>query len=209
MLVLGAGADEAALAGARGFAEKGKTVLVPMISAEMTPMIRKLLEAPDFTATEAPARDYAMLARIDFQHPLFAPFADPRFSDFTKIHFWKHRRFDAAALPQARVLAHFDDRDPAVVEVPLGEGRRDSSREQLAAQRQPARAFFQVRAAALYAARAEQPVAAAKGAISRRRARTVAPGGPAFHREKARWDGSLRARGQQLWRHRSIQGIIW
>jgi len=28
-----------------------------------------------------------MLGEIDFQHPLFAPFADPRFSDFTRIHF--------------------------------------------------------------------------------------------------------------------------
>ena len=64
-----------------------------------------------------------MLGELDFRHPLFAPFADPRYSDFTKIHFWKYRRIDPAALPQARVLAKFDSGEPAVVEVPVGKGR--------------------------------------------------------------------------------------
>src|SRR4029077_16956039 len=63
-----------------------------------------------------------MLAEIDFSHPLFAPFADPRFSDFTKIHFWKYRRLEAPALPGAHVVAKFDSGDPAIVEVPVGKG---------------------------------------------------------------------------------------
>jgi hypothetical protein len=66
---------------------------------------------------------YAMLAEIDFKHPLFAPFADPRYSDFTKIHFWKFRKFDAAELPGARIVARFDSGEPALVEIPLGQGR--------------------------------------------------------------------------------------
>jgi hypothetical protein len=66
---------------------------------------------------------YAMLAEIDFKHPLFAPFADPRYSDFTKIHFWKFRKFDAADLPGARVVAKFDSGEPALVEIPIGQGR--------------------------------------------------------------------------------------
>ena len=64
-----------------------------------------------------------MLADIDFQHPLFAPFADPRFSDFSKIRFWRHRRLDAAVLPGARVLARFDSGAPALLEIPAGKGR--------------------------------------------------------------------------------------
>ncbi len=64
-----------------------------------------------------------MFGQIDFTHPLFAPFADPRFNDFTKIHFWKYRRLDAAKLPGARVLAQFDSGDPALVEIPRGNGR--------------------------------------------------------------------------------------
>src|SRR2546422_9429177 len=34
-----------------------------------------------------------------------SPFADPRFSDFTKIHFWKHRQLQTDRLPGARILA--------------------------------------------------------------------------------------------------------
>jgi hypothetical protein len=67
---------------------------------------------------------YAMFADIDFQHPLFAPFADPRYSDFTKIRFWRTRKFDVADLGGgARVLAKFDHGAPALVELPTGQGR--------------------------------------------------------------------------------------
>jgi hypothetical protein len=66
---------------------------------------------------------YAMFGEIDFRHPLFAEFADPLFSDFTKINIWKYRRLGADAIPGARILARFDQGDPAVVEVPLGAGR--------------------------------------------------------------------------------------
>jgi hypothetical protein len=71
---------------------------------------------------EVAVKDYAMLGQIDFTHPLFAAFADPRFSDFTKIHFWKYRQFDAATLPGTRVLARFDSGDPAITQTPLGKG---------------------------------------------------------------------------------------
>jgi hypothetical protein len=64
-----------------------------------------------------------MLGEIDFRHPIFAAFADPRFSDFTKIHFWKYTRLDAAQIPNSRVLARFDSGDPALLEVTLGQGR--------------------------------------------------------------------------------------
>ena len=40
---------------------------------------------------ESPVRD-ALIGEIAFDHPLFAPFAAPQYSDFTKIHFWKHRK---------------------------------------------------------------------------------------------------------------------
>src|SRR5262249_29185719 len=102
---------------------------------------------------------------IAFDHPIFAPFAAPQYSDFTKIRFWKHRKIDAPAdrpssgpgssvgggsvpRPEApgdrraepgpteespvgggsaprsdsRVLARFDNGDPAVIEKPLDKG---------------------------------------------------------------------------------------
>jgi hypothetical protein len=64
-----------------------------------------------------------MLRDIAFDHPLFAPLAGPQFSDFTKIHFWKHRKLTDQHLPGAKVLAWFDDADPAVLEKASGRGR--------------------------------------------------------------------------------------
>jgi hypothetical protein len=64
-----------------------------------------------------------MFGQMDFTHPLFAPFSDPRFGDFTKIRFWKHRKLSSDKLPGARVIASYDDHDPAILEVPVGRGR--------------------------------------------------------------------------------------
>lgn len=122
LVVIGDGASDAVLASARQFARDGKTVVVALATAAGGQTVGRLLEISTFTASEATVKDYAMLAQIDFQHPLFAPFADPRFSDFTKIHFWKYRRFDATALPGMRVLARFDSGDPAIIQTPLGKG---------------------------------------------------------------------------------------
>jgi len=66
---------------------------------------------------------YAMFGPIDFRHPVFAPFADPRFSDFTKIRFWKYRRLDPLAWPGSQVLASFDTGDPAWLTTAVGTGR--------------------------------------------------------------------------------------
>lgn len=67
-------------------------------------------------------RGYAMLGRIEFKHPLLAPFCEPRFGDFTRIHFWKYRRINIADCPGAQVLAWFDSNDPAWFEILVGKG---------------------------------------------------------------------------------------
>jgi hypothetical protein len=64
-----------------------------------------------------------MLAEIAFDHPIFAPFAAPQFNDFTKIRFWKYRRIPTSPLGDARILARFEQGDPAVIEKALGKGR--------------------------------------------------------------------------------------
>jgi hypothetical protein len=61
-----------------------------------------------------------MLAEIDFTHPLFATFAGARYNDFTKIHFWRHRRIELPEDSPARVIARFDDRTPALWESRVG-----------------------------------------------------------------------------------------
>ncbi len=72
--------------------------------------------------TEAEVSDYVMLSRIDFGNPVFAPMADPKFNDFTKIRFWNHRKIHALG-EDWRVVASFDDGDPALIEYPIERGR--------------------------------------------------------------------------------------
>ena len=122
LVVLGNGGSDAAIVAAEAFAQNGGSVFVPLTSAEGVAVIGKLLHQPQLAATEAAVKDYALLGEIDFQHPLFSAFADPRFGDFTKTHFWKYRRFDPAQLAGARVVARFDSGDPAWLQVPLGRG---------------------------------------------------------------------------------------
>jgi Mg-chelatase subunit ChlD len=101
----------------------GKTTLFAPANASVAATLGNLLGQGVIAVTEGTAGNYAMLGEIDFRHPLFAPFADPRYSDFTKIHFWKYRRFDPSAIPNARAVAKFDNGDAAMIEIPLGKGR--------------------------------------------------------------------------------------
>ncbi len=101
----------------------GKIAVFAPRTAAAVDSLRSLLGAEGVQMADAVPTTYAMLSEIDFQHPLFAPFADPRFSDFTKIHVWKYRKLDPATVPGARVVAKFDSGDPAVLDVPLGKGR--------------------------------------------------------------------------------------
>lgn len=75
--------------------------------------------APSFSEAGG---SYVLLANVDFDHPIFTQFRDARFNDFTRIHFWKHRKLDLAQLPNARAIASFDDKTPALVQMPVGKG---------------------------------------------------------------------------------------
>ena len=70
--------------------------------------------------TEATVSGYAMLSDVDFEHPLFSPFNNAKLADFSKLAIWKHRTLTGVA--DARILARFDDGNPAVVELTLGKG---------------------------------------------------------------------------------------
>jgi hypothetical protein len=107
----------------RAAAMEGKTIVFVPKAASAGASLGALLGREPVGLAEAQSKSYVMFAEIDFQHPLFAAFADPRFSDFTKIHFWKYRKLDASGLPGARVVAKFDTGDPGLLEVPLGKGR--------------------------------------------------------------------------------------
>lgn len=64
----------------------------------------------------------AMLSRIDFTHPLFAPFADSRFADFTKIQFWRTQDVQLPREAPWKVLAWFDHGAPAIYSCLRGKG---------------------------------------------------------------------------------------
>jgi hypothetical protein len=101
----------------------GKTAWFVINSETAAATLTGLLETKAAVSEAKLASGYAMLNQIDFEHPLFAPFADPRFGDFTRIHFWKHRQLTLEAAAQARVLARFDDGDIALAQIPVGKGQ--------------------------------------------------------------------------------------
>jgi len=99
----------------------GKSALLVLTGVKMAPTLAGLAGLPEIPMTEATG-DYALLGNVDFSHPIFAPFADPRFSDFTHIHFWKHRRWEIPPGARANILAKFDDGSPALTQWTIGKG---------------------------------------------------------------------------------------
>jgi hypothetical protein len=74
-------------------------------------------------AAATAARADALLGSVDLQHPLFAPFADSRYSNFASIRFWKPQPVALPPGSKAVVVARFDDGQPAVIETVVGKGR--------------------------------------------------------------------------------------
>jgi hypothetical protein len=116
----------------KSYLAHGGTVLIAARSVAMGSEALKQCGLPDVSMTEAIVKRDAMLGDIDFEHPLFAPFAESQFSDFTGIRYWKHRSlsgFGSAANGRGvtgphggRVLARFDDGDAAFVEFAASKG---------------------------------------------------------------------------------------
>jgi hypothetical protein len=110
---------------------QGKAILFAPKSAASAQVLKDWIGASTLQVEDIKAANYAMLGEIDFRHPLFEPFAEPRFSDFTKIHFWNYRRLsDLAQLPKSRALARFDNGDPALVEFGARQRFREEARDQ-------------------------------------------------------------------------------
>jgi len=75
------------------------------------------------TGDEESGKSYSMLGQIDFQHPLFTPFAAARYNDFTTIRFWQHRDVRLPEGSSAEVIARFEGGSPAIWSSPRGEGQ--------------------------------------------------------------------------------------
>jgi hypothetical protein len=107
----------------RKYAEAGGSVLIILKESQNAGALPALIGAPALDIEEANVKGYALLSHIDFSHPLFAPMAGPQFNDFTQIHFWKYRRLKPDQLAGAKVIAKFENGDPALVEWIIGKGR--------------------------------------------------------------------------------------
>jgi hypothetical protein len=121
LAVIPSSLDENQAKAVRDWIEGGKTALLVLTNAQSGATLAALAGAADIGISEA-SGDYALLGEVDFTHPIFAPFADPRFSDFSRIHFWKHRRWTMPPNLPARVLAKFDDGAPALAQITMGKG---------------------------------------------------------------------------------------
>jgi hypothetical protein len=106
----------------RRYLQSGRTFLLAMKAPNSAKIIAALTGNETIESQEADAGTYAMLNRIEFKHPLLVPFSEPRFGDFTKIHFWKHRKVNIDNLPGADVLAWFDSNNPALFELHVDKG---------------------------------------------------------------------------------------
>ncbi|MBI1841936.1 MAG: BatA domain-containing protein [Verrucomicrobia bacterium] len=107
-LVCASALDDAQAKIVRDLVASGRTLLYSVSGAAAAPGLAALLGVAEIKVQEAPKRNFSLLAQVDYQSPLFAPFADARFGDFTKIHFWKHRQIDKSTLPrEAKVLSLF------------------------------------------------------------------------------------------------------
>lgn len=113
----------------RDYVDQGGKVLLVLAAALADPraaeeVVQRLVGDEAIEISEGAVTDgYAMLSQIDFTHSIFQPFADPRFSDFTSIPFWSHRRMETDDNGRARVLARFDSGSAALVEYAVGAGR--------------------------------------------------------------------------------------
>jgi hypothetical protein len=124
VLVIATGklSDRAGAALAR-WVEEGNTALLAPVDREAAVSQARAFGQTEWFREEVVPPEYAMLGSIDFQHPLFEPFADARFSDFTKIHFWQYRRIAPEAFDQVHVVARFDGGDPLLADATMGRGR--------------------------------------------------------------------------------------
>lgn len=109
------------------FLARAGTLLAAPPSVEAADSLTTIIPIP-LEFTEAGVDEYAMLSQIDFEHPIFSAFSDVRFADFSSIRFWHHRSLAISSedLSNSRcaIVATFDDGQPAVVEIPVGEGGR-------------------------------------------------------------------------------------
>lgn len=124
LLVISRAISEPERARIQEFLQTGGQAFAILADQKMAESLGDLLEGATVDPIQTvAASDYRMLGQIDFSHPIFAPFASPRYNDFTGIRFWNYRPVTLPPETSARVIAHFDNNKPAVWEQPHGQGQ--------------------------------------------------------------------------------------
>ncbi|MBD5779437.1 BatA domain-containing protein [Pelagicoccus sp. NFK12] len=100
--------------------ESGKTAIVLAHGTGFSDTIRQLSGSDSWLMENRSSDTPLLIGEVDFSHTLFAPFASPRFSNFTSINTWQTPKLSAPG--SAKVLARYDDQSPLLVEEKRGDG---------------------------------------------------------------------------------------
>lgn len=107
----------------RSTLENGRDAILLMTSTSMNETLAGLAGLKSTPTLGQYKGRYALLEEIDFEHPVMSEFRDPRWRDFTDVHFWKYRILEESTLPEnAKIVARFDTGDPAWIDIPVGKG---------------------------------------------------------------------------------------
>ncbi|RYD28801.1 MAG: hypothetical protein EOP87_19180 [Verrucomicrobiaceae bacterium] len=113
---------DAEVASIRAVLDAGGNVLLTLADAAGSGALGGLVGGGGSGADEAAVGNFALLGEIDFGSSVFAPFADPRYSDFSGIRFWKHRVLPEEWIGKGAVLARYDSGEPAWLRYGIGKG---------------------------------------------------------------------------------------
>ena len=120
VMVYDAALNDSSAARLAAFAERGGGVLLiaaARASWPQHPALPGVLGEP----VDRSRGEVGRLSGLEYGHAVFAPFRAPRSGDFSSVRVYGYRRLTPAA--GARVLARYDDGQPALVERAVGQGR--------------------------------------------------------------------------------------
>jgi hypothetical protein len=111
----------------REYVEGGGSLLIALDSlptqvAEIDQWWKDVFGDESIAIAESSVDDFLLWQSIDFQHPVFAAFNDPKSNNFSHIHFWKARSITLSDIDAWRVLVSFDNQQPALLSRRIGTG---------------------------------------------------------------------------------------
>ncbi len=117
----------AEVADLKKYVEQGGTLVLVPPDRDAASALPQLFSDLELAAepTDRKPDDFHLLGEIDFSHPLFAPLANPRYNDFTRINFWNHlpvKLKSGEGKLGTQVLARFDNGDPWLLAASTGQG---------------------------------------------------------------------------------------